>query len=446
VVYATAIHKSGTSMSGWIAGPSRRITLAGFWETALSSRQAEAHWSARAAGASPEDAPPLPPAEQRYVLDTSQPFVWWDADGNRRMTDVPALATHSIRVNDAFVSLLGPKLWRVTGPGAFEAIIENAEGAEVLRVTRAFELLEDGEILVRQGVESLVDVPMDVQWIQYGPGDLQPDRSRYMDRRRFRFGPQIELSQSQYTVLPSENDLLFERSSVIKLDRKAHERTDPARAQEIRRLWPTEQTRREGWKLAWFASTNRYFAMAIHRPPPVDSTSDMSIEYVVDEVLLQASVIPRPAGSEPEGGEDTESVFTVLYGPTTTLGPGQSLRLDLGLYAGPLDPHVLGGEEPFRTLRMDGLILYQMSSFCAICTFQWLAKLLIGFLELLHGYMVFDWGLAIIGLVVVVRLLLHPISKKSQINMQRFGKQMQALKPEIDKIQKRYADDPKRAQ
>jgi YidC/Oxa1 family membrane protein insertase len=58
----------------------------------------------------------------------------------------------------------------------------------------------------------------------------------------------------------------------------------------------------------------------------------------------------------------------------------------------------------------------------------------------------FDWGISIILLVLVVRLLLHPITKRSQINMQRFGKQMQAIKPEIEKLQKKYPNDTKKVQ
>ena len=49
-----------------------------------------------------------------------------------------------------------------------------------------------------------------------------------------------------------------------------------------------------------------------------------------------------------------------------------------------------------------------------------------------------DRSLAIIALVCVVRLLLHPITKKSQINMMRFGKKMQKMAPEMQKLQKKY--------
>jgi YidC/Oxa1 family membrane protein insertase len=113
---------------------------------------------------------------------------------------------------------------------------------------------------------------------------------------------------------------------------------------------------------------------------------------------------------------------------------------DMGVFAGPLDLDVLN-TDPYESLEMGGMVVYTMSSCCTFLTFQWLADFLLRFLKFLHDFVVFDWGLAIILLVIVVRTLLHPLTKKSQINMQRFGKQMSSMKPEIDKIQKKYAGD-----
>ena len=118
----------------------------------------------------------------------------------------------------------------------------------------------------------------------------------------------------------------------------------------------------------------------------------------------------------------------------------------MGVYAGPLKRSVLDNTEPYITLNLREMVLYQMSSMCAFCTFQWLADFLAIVLTTLDKYVVFDWGIAIIVLVLIVRTILHPITKKSQINMQRFGKVMQKLKPEIDKLKKKYPDDPKRVQ
>ena len=144
---------------------------------------------------------------------------------------------------------------------------------------------------------------------------------------------------------------------------------------------------------------------------------------------------------------DTDSPHLVTYmrSPQKTLAPNATLSLDLGIYAGPQDREVFSTAAPLEALSFKQLILYQMSSFCAICTFQWLAKFLLGFLDLVH-MVSFDWGVAIIVLVLVVRTILHPITKKSQISMQRFGKQMQTLKPEMDKLQQRYKSDPKKLQ
>ena len=45
--------------------------------------------------------------------------------------------------------------------------------------------------------------------------------------------------------------------------------------------------------------------------------------------------------------------------------------------------------------------------------------------------------LAIIGLVCLVRLLLHPITKKAQVNMLQMGK----MAPEIERLKKKYGDN-----
>jgi YidC/Oxa1 family membrane protein insertase len=87
-----------------------------------------------------------------------------------------------------------------------------------------------------------------------------------------------------------------------------------------------------------------------------------------------------------------------------------------------------------------------MGGCCSWCTFAWLADALLWFLSFIHDYVVFDWGFAIIALVIVVRLILHPVQKKSQIAMQRFSRAMTAMKPELDALQKKFKEDPARMQ
>jgi YidC/Oxa1 family membrane protein insertase len=73
---------------------------------------------------------------------------------------------------------------------------------------------------------------------------------------------------------------------------------------------------------------------------------------------------------------------------------------------------------------------------CGACTFQWLIDVLVWLLTLFHA-VTRDWGLAIIALVFLVRALLHPITKKSQVYMMR----MQKMAPELEKLKKKYGDN-----
>lgn len=70
--------------------------------------------------------------------------------------------------------------------------------------------------------------------------------------------------------------------------------------------------------------------------------------------------------------------------------------------------------------------------------FSPVAKVLVGALVFFHDHVTFgSWGIAIIGLTICLRLLLFPLSIK-QI---RVSLAMRRLKPEIDAVGKKFADD-----
>jgi YidC/Oxa1 family membrane protein insertase len=389
------------------------------------------HYRALAAG-DPNPAP-LPPDSEREVLNTTQ-TLYLD-----QPYQVPVLAAHSIRINGQDVSLWsgtdasGALLaaWSEVAPGSFQSRVVNDAGQTILEITRRFVLAPNGyDITIEQRIANLTDQQLSVRWTQYGPGDLEIDRSRYIDRRRFRFGyllPPADDPQRIW-VRSDDNDLLIERSTIFK-------RSQVGGALEEATLWPNKVSLKREYELSWFGSTNRYFALAVHPLLPDPATSNKALTGVVDRIEAIAS------GAD----ESTGRLFTNLYSPTIALAPGKTAILDLGTFAGPLDRHLLEEIEPYKSLAMSGLIVYTMSSTCAICTFQWLAHLLMNFLSVVHA-VVGDWGVAIIVLVCVVRALLHPITKKSQINMMRFGKAMAAIKPEMDKLQKKFGSDPKKMQ
>lgn len=410
-----------------------RIAFSDIWETAEARHQAERHRAALAAG---RPGPGMPDESLRYVLHEARELV------NARIPDglvIPDLAASRLLVDGRSINLFAynrrtdengtemlERIWAETAPGRFETEIVDDAGTVLLRVIRTYALGADYDVEMRQTVENRSPYELEIQLDQWGPGDLRVDRARYIDRRRYRFG----WTRGDSGFVSTDDDLLVERQSIITRANKGRSAV----------LWPTEETEARDLRLSWFGPTNRYFGFAVHPPVTEDGTlASIGIADRVSRITFEVGV----DGEDPEGKD--RLVFTFLEGRPLDLAPDTAAELGLGVFAGPLDREILG-EAPYSALAMEGLILYQMSSFCAICTFQWLAHLLLGFLTILHDYVVFDWGLAIIGLVIVVRTLLHPITKKSQIGMMRFGRVMQKIKPEIEKLQKKYPDDPKRMQ
>jgi YidC/Oxa1 family membrane protein insertase len=392
-----------------------RVVFSRYWNTATQRRAFEAHERAVARGAAP---PPLPPDSDRYQFRTL---------GSLGGFDVPLLSMRLLFVEDRPVNLFGA-VWSEVSPGRFRSRVRDAAGTPLLEVERAFVVgegpVEGYRIRLEQRVRNLVDRPLRVRWEQYGPGDLERDQDSYIETRRLHFGYLLppDRDPAQATVITGGQ--MLERKTVL----------DQTRAGDTS-LWPNRDSEKGRYSAAWFGSTNRYFSLAVYAPfaPPQDPSRAMTAS--VSEVRSQIGGLPG-----------AEVLFTVLYGPEKVVPAGGTASWDLGVFAGPLERNLLFRAEPFDALYLGGLITYVMSTCCTICTFAWLANLLIVLLTFLQEWVVFDWGFAIIALVLFVRLLLHPLTRRAQIQMTRFGKAMGALKPELDALQKKYRDDPKKLQ
>ncbi|MCA8959888.1 MAG: membrane protein insertase YidC [Planctomycetes bacterium] len=73
-----------------------------------------------------------------------------------------------------------------------------------------------------------------------------------------------------------------------------------------------------------------------------------------------------------------------------------------------------------------------------------IVRIFLALLRFFHGF-TGSWGVAIIGLTFIVKLLLHPINKRNQGMMQRQSIRMKELQPKMDKIKEQHRNDPTRA-
>ncbi len=351
-------------------------------------------------------------------------------------------ALAKVTIDGRDVALSGP-VWRQdeSDPGRFTAEIEDEDGQLVARVVRHFKLERDSYNLeIDQRLENLTDAPMSVVWTQTGPIDLDKPRSTYGgDKRRVRYGYLLPPEKQGQTAEVSADSRLTDRAKLFGPRDKGTGRyavVDP--------VWPDEWTQEEGLRLVWVGLTDRYFAVVAHpridpaSPPTTIEGKKFATAQTVKRLLLNAGSTNKDEANPP-------TIVLQLTSEPVTAPPGGAADGSLGVYAGPMDSRRLAEDPIASNLGIDHIVIYNFGSICAFCTFSWLTHILLAILRALHS-ITFDWALAIILLVVVVRTCLHPITRWSQIRMQRFGAQMQAMGPKQKKIREKYADDPKKQQ
>lgn len=126
----------------------------------------------------------------------------------------------------------------------------------------------------------------------------------------------------------------------------------------------------------------------------------------------------------------TPNAFTFAVGaPRVEVAPGASVNRSFEVYIGPTQLQAMAAAWP----ELDSVLEF----FTWFGILDWFAKLLLSILNWFHGNVIANYGLAIIFLTLVVRLVLLPLTWKSMKSM----KKMQKLAPEMEAIRKEVGDD-----
>jgi YidC/Oxa1 family membrane protein insertase len=183
---------------------------------------------------------------------------------------------------------------------------------------------------------------------------------------------------------------------------------------------------KENEPFLWAGTASVYFS-ALYRPEPLNPTAGPSPDYIsrVTAFSFDPNALPylRHGGVMFETNE-------------LTIAPGQTLSLPSSLFLGPRWREIV--KLPYYAnfpLQYDHSLVMRAGP-CGYCTFDWLIDGLVWLLRAFH-MVTRDWGLAIICLVILVRGLLHPITKRSQVSMLRMGK----LGPEIERLKQKHGED-----
>ena len=178
-----------------------------------------------------------------------------------------------------------------------------------------------------------------------------------------------------------------------------------------------------GNEVAWIGEVDKYFAVILipDSSLPKGLFAAEAFQYTVTE-----------------GGKDVPLAGVRLLSKELPVAPGRPVVNEFAVFAGAKDHEYL--DKYYRAIALPDLIVW--ASCCVpIPGLQPIGRFLVTVLDAFHA-LVRNYGIAIILLVIVLRVLLLPISRwsaKSMVGMQKMA-------PKMQKIREEFANDPKRMQ
>ncbi len=178
--------------------------------------------------------------------------------------------------------------------------------------------------------------------------------------------------------------------------------------------------------VVWAAAQNQFFTL-IAIPP----SNAPAAQVVAHRILL-----PPPSLEEARADRQlNKSPFAIQTGfryPEVILAPGENVERWFDLFAGPKEYKTLD-----RLGSTYGNDVDQVMGFGGF--FGFFAKALLLSMNGLHG-LGLSYGLAIVGITILIKLVFWPLTQASTRSMKR----MQKLQPEMKAIQEKFKDDPKK--
>ena len=195
----------------------------------------------------------------------------------------------------------------------------------------------------------------------------------------------------------------------------------------------TEDTRltKSGADFLWAASVNKYFAAIV---VPLPEQGQQYCAWIADKT----GHLYYPEGAK-EAGTGNEMLAVNLKTEPISLAakdqPGSTKTYRFEMYIGPKDKSLFNKNKLYSSLGFAQTIDF-MTCCCPAGIINPLAFGIMALMKWMYSFIP-NYGVVIIILVFLVRLVLHPITKKSQVSMSKMSK----LGPMTEEIKKKYANN-----
>ncbi|MHC4460418.1 MAG: YidC/Oxa1 family insertase periplasmic-domain containing protein [Planctomycetota bacterium] len=289
----------------------------------------------------------------------------------------------------------------------FEATIKVQDTNEpVIKLIKTYKVTPGRYLLeCKLTVENLSDIGQKVRFNLTGPIGLG------------REGVRGDMRKAVAGFRDSQGQITSERRDVKKLRK--------AKKIDGRRLV------KGGDRFLWVAAVNKYFAAIL---VPVPEEGKNYCDWVTDKT----GRFYNPDGDERnDSGDETIGVdlkiASIALAPTGQADSAKTYNFQL--YVGPKDKSLFDNNEMYKELGFVETIDF-LGCCCPQRIISPLAFGILRIMKWMYGF-VANYGVVIIILVLLFRTAMHPITKKSQVSMSKFGK----LAPKVEEIKKKYANN-----
>jgi YidC/Oxa1 family membrane protein insertase len=325
----------------------------------------------------------------------------------------------------------------------FEAVIVNKDSGEpVIKLTKTYTVAAGSYLLSCDlAVENLSAAEQKCNYNLSGPVGIGIEGIR-SDMRNVVGGvltPDGQVVASQKDLLIGFPMNLFTKNVGLKDTTRKYEEAlrtrDPAkikRAKADLRVGRNLEDSQKNANFLWAATTNKYFA-AIVRPVPREGKD--YCDWIKDTTAQYYNPDEDQRGNT---GDETIGVnLEIAPSALAAAGqPGNTNKYNFQLYLGPKDKNLFDGNQLYSELGFIHTITFMSCFCCPDALINPISFFILALMKWLYGF-IGNYGVVIIVLVFLMRLLIHPLTKQSQISMNKFTK-FNAL-PEVQEIRKKYA-------
>ena len=286
----------------------------------------------------------------------------------------------------------------------FEAVIKDAADEPVIRLIKTYKIFPGSYHLdCDVTVENLSDAEQKVRFNLTGPVGIGREAVR------------ADMRKAVAGFRDSQGKVTSARLDVKKLSK--------AQTVDDRRLV------RNVDKFLWIAAVNKYFAAVL---VPVAEEDETFCDWVADKT----GVFHNPDGIANSGDETIGVDLKIATSTLASAGRANSTKqYKFQLYLGPKDKGLFDKNELYKNLGFVQTIDF-LACCCPTSIISPLAFGILAVMKWMYG-LIGNYGVVIIILVFMVRMVLHPLTKKGQVQMSRFTKVLST--PEVQEIRKKYA-------